>query len=79
MGVPRHPGIYNGNVSIRGYGNVTHARHQTTRRDRTHFRLRNCEAREEFATRRGMSEEKLRKAILMVGSRVATLTLDLKV
>jgi hypothetical protein len=33
---------------------------------------------EEFATRMGVSEEKLRKAIRMVGSRVTTLSSYLK-
>lgn len=52
---------------------------QTTRQDRTHLRLWDREAFGEFAERMGVSEERLRKAIRMVGSRVTTLTSYLKV
>lgn len=51
---------------------------ETTRQDRTHLRLWDREACEQFAARMGVSEEKLRKAIRMVGSRVTTLTSHLK-
>jgi hypothetical protein len=52
---------------------------RTSRPERTHLHLWDREACEEFAARMGVSEEKLRKAIRMVGSRVTTLTSYLKV
>ncbi|WP_449410036.1 DUF3606 domain-containing protein [Methylobacterium komagatae] len=51
---------------------------QITSSEPTHLHLWDRKACEEFAARMGVSEEKLRKAIRMVGSRVTTLTSHLK-
>lgn len=51
---------------------------QTTRPERTHLHLWDRVGCEKFAARLGVSEEKLREAIRMVGSRVTTLTSHLK-
>ena len=51
---------------------------QNTRPIRTHLHLWDRAGCEEFAARLGVSEDKLRKAIRMVGSRVTTLTSHLK-
>jgi hypothetical protein len=52
---------------------------RNTSSEPTHLLLWDRPAREEFAARLGVSDEKLRKAIRMVGSRITTLTSYLKV
>ena len=52
---------------------------QNTRPERTHLDIADREQCTEFATRMGVSDEKLRKAVRMVGSRLTTLTSYLKV
>lgn len=51
---------------------------QTTGSEPTHLHLWDRKACEEFAAGMEVSQEKLRKAIRMVGSRVTTLTSYLK-
>lgn len=52
---------------------------QSSRREPTHLNIWDRIEREEFAARMGVSEEKLRKAVRMVGSRITTLSSYLKV
>lgn len=47
--------------------------------ERTHLDVWDRSARERFAARLGVSDEKLRHAIRVVGSRIATLSSYLKV
>jgi hypothetical protein len=50
-----------------------------SRSDRPHLDVWDRSARAQFAARMGVSEEKLRSAIRMVGSRISTLSSYLKV
>jgi hypothetical protein len=52
---------------------------QTDRREPTHLNIWDQTEREGFAARMGVSEERLRKAVRMVGSRITTLSSYLKV
>ncbi len=54
------------------------AENRNTAPEPTHLHLWDREGCEAFAARLGVSDEKLRKAIRMVGTRVTTLTSYLK-
>ncbi|MDP4027192.1 DUF3606 domain-containing protein [Methylobacterium sp. NEAU 140] len=52
---------------------------QSIRPERTHLDVWDRAARSAFAARIGVSDEKLRKSIRMVGSRITTLSSHLKI
>ncbi|GJD57683.1 DUF3606 domain-containing protein [Methylobacterium dankookense] len=52
---------------------------QSNPREPTHLNIWDRVEREAFAARMGVSEDKLRKAVQMVGSRITTLSSYLKI
>lgn len=68
-----------GSVPISGTASLAMAETHNTRPERSHLDVWDRAARTQFAARMGVSEEKLRSAIRMVGSRLSTLSSYLKV
>ncbi|WP_244471755.1 DUF3606 domain-containing protein [Methylobacterium sp. ARG-1] len=66
-------------VPVSGATSHFMAETHNTSAERSHLDVWDRSAREQFAARLGISDEKLRQAIRMVGSRIATLSSYLKV